>query len=643
MPKLKPAWPPLLAAAVFVNPAFDAAGQDIENVVVTASRVPIDAAEVGSSMSVVSRADLDVRQPTFVADALRDVPGLAVSRGGGFGAVTQVRIRGAEGNHALVLIDGVEANNPVSNSEFDFANLALADIERIEILRGPQSALYGSDAIGGVINVITRERDDGFDARATVEGGSFGTHAFALSAGSGTERYGGGLHVSRLATDGENIARAGNEKDGFENDALTLDGRALLGAFAVNANVQHIDSAQEFDTQDFSFPAGPTQGLVVDDDVSSSLEQWFARVQATADFARVTHRLAVSGTSTENTFLDGSAVTGRNEGDKTKVDYQATLDLGGAATIPEAGRRTLTLALERELVDYANRGASPDAAENQTQDDAQTSIAAEYRRAFARASFSASARFDDNDLFDDASTYRLTGAYRAGDRTRLHSSLGTGIANPGFFELFGFFPGSFIGNPALVPEHSTSFDFGVERLLGADTRLDVTYFRADLEDEIETTFDSSTFLSSVRNLRGESERRGVELSIVAGVSDRWQVAASYTYTHAEQPDGGELRRPRHVASLDNTLQFLDGRARLHFGVDHTGAQLDTELVFATPEERVEVPAFTLVKVSGDLRLAPRLRVYGRIENLLGEEYEEWFSYRGRGRALVAGFAVDLAP
>ena len=160
MRKIVPSASALALAAFASSPSFADGGTpepdgSIENVVVTAARVAVPADDVGSSMTVIPHSELELRQPTFVSDALRDVPGIAVSRGGGFGAVTQVRIRGAEGNHALVLIDGVEANNPVADSEFDFGNLLVADIERLLILLGRQRALYWSYAIGCVIKMIT--------------------------------------------------------------------------------------------------------------------------------------------------------------------------------------------------------------------------------------------------------------------------------------------------------------------------------------------------------------------------------------------------------------------------------------------------------------------------------------------------------
>lgn len=648
MPKRKfRAWPcaALSFAPFCVVLADDGARSEepIENVVVTASRVAVPAAQVGSSVTVITEEMLGLRRPTFVADVLRDVPGLAMSRGGGYGGVTQARLRGAEGNHTLVLIDGVEANNPVSGSEFDFASLTASDIERIEVLRGPQSALYGSDAIGGVINVITRGAAPGFDATFGVEAGNLGTHATRLSASGGTSRASGRVHAARMTTDGSNISRFGEERDGFESETLRLDGRFVLGdAWSVRANAHALDSEQDFDSQDFAFPPTPTQGLVVDDDVSSRLEQRFASIDASAELARTAHRFRAARTKTRNTFFDDGAFTGRNEGDKTKLDWQATVALGPrAADEPIGAGHGITFALEHERIDYLNVGATPDAPENQSRDDAQTSVAAEYRNVLGRAALSASVRRDDNDLFDDATTYRLSGSFAAAERTRLKASVGTGVTNPGFFELFGFFPGSFVGNPALKPEHSTSFDVGVEHTLG-NARIDVSYFRADLDDEIVTVFDEASFLSTVENLAGESERRGVELAVSATPTARWNLAASYTYTDAREPDGeAEVRRPRHVASLDNALELVGGRARLNVGIDYTGRQLDNELVFATPEERVELDAFMLVNVAASFDVSPRLRLHARIENVLDETYEEWFSYRGRGRSWLVGFETEL--
>jgi vitamin B12 transporter len=629
------------AAHAHAQTAAQADAAALENLVVSASRTPLQMQRVGSSLTVIDRSSLEIRQQTLVADALREVPGVAISRGGGLGAVTQARIRGSEGNHALVLIDGVEANNPVADSEFDFANLLVSEIERIEVLRGPQSALYGSDAIGGVINIITRERTDGLDASVHLEGGSLGTHQFGVAVGGGGERLTGGIALQDFASDGENASRSGYEKDGFENRSMSLHGRAALtDGFELTAKLRYLDSQQDFDSQDFDFPATPTQGLLIDDAVSSRLQQWFFRFEGNLRGDRLSQRFGVSETQTDNRFFDADVQSSANNGEKSKFDYQLSIDLSAAQAV--AGH-SLTFVLETERSDYRNRGATPDAFENQTQSDKQDSVAAEYRMEFARADLSLSARYDINDLFEDADTYRVSGRYTLSERARLHTSLGTGIANPGFFDLYGFFPGSFVGNPQLTPELSTSFDIGVDLRINNRLRLDATYFRADLQDEIQPTFDSTSFLSSVTNLDGDSERRGVELSLDAELASNWNLAASYTYTDAEQPDGqAEVRRARHIASLNNTFQFAAGRGRVNLGIDYNGRQYDSEFIFATPESVANLSAFTLLRLSADFTPRDGLRVYARVENLLDEAYEEWFSYRGRGRAFVAGVAFELA-
>jgi vitamin B12 transporter len=171
--------------------------------------------------------------------------------------------------------------------------------------------------------------------------------------------------------------------------------------------------------------------------------------------------------------------------------------------------------------------------------------------------------------------------------------------------------------------------------------FDVTYFHADLTDAIETVFDSVTFVATVENFDGRSRRRGIELSLDAAPAEVWQLGASYTFTDAEQPDGRRaLRRARHIASLDNRLSFAGGRANLNVGLVYNGRQDDVEFVFATPQDRVTLSAYTLLRVAGDYRVAPQWRVHGRVENLLDEDYEEWFSYRSRGRNYVLGFSYD---
>ena len=626
----------LSGARAQTGPAAPAGSPPLEHLLVTASRTPIETQRVGSSVTVVTRGDLEQGRYRFVADALRETAGIAVSRGGGLGGVTQLRMRGAEGNHTLVLIDGTEANNPVSNSEFDFAHLAVADIERIEILRGPQSALYGSDAIGGVINIITRRPPEGMRSALELEAGERGTQALNASLSQAVDTASWGLALSSLGTDGENFSRFGNERDGFRNRSLSVQGNLRLSEqLRWENNLRMLESAQDFDAQDFSFPPTATEGMLVDQPLESEARQWFLRSQATLDRERWTHRFGLSLTDTDNRFFDASLPTGGNSARKTKFDLQSSRQL------PALG--LLTLAAEHESVDYRNAGADPLAPENQSRHDTQSSVVVELQTRWRAVDLSASGRYDANRLFDDATAYRLTASRPLNERLRLRGSLGTGVANPGFFELFGFFPDSFVGNPALAPETSTSLDLGVDSSLAEGrVQVDATLFFADLTNEIETVFDSETFLATVVNLPGESRRRGIELGASALLTRAWDLTVRYTYTDAEQPDGQtELRRPAQIASLGSSFRFAGERGLLRVSMVYTGAQQDADFRSATPP-RVTLPSFTVMRLATEFRLSERWRIFGRIENLLDERYEEWFSYRSPSRLAALGLAYDAA-
>jgi vitamin B12 transporter len=413
----------------------------------------------------------------------------------------------------------------------------------------------------------------------------------------------------------------------------------------LDGSVRHTDARSEYDRQDFEFPATPTQGLVIDSDDVTEVERLYATLQGTLDLydGHWQHRIRASHTQTDSDVLQDGGFTSGNDGKRTKYDYQTTLSFATPAVA--RAEHGITLAYEHEEQSFENRGSTPASPENQEQRNRQDSFVGEYRVGFFERLFvSASARHDNNQLFDDANTYRVTAALLfPASATRLHSSYGTGVNNPGFFELYGFIPSAFTGNPDLQPSSSRGVDFGIEQsFFDRRLTLDLTWFQADLEDEIVTVFDASTFTSTVVNQEGRSKREGVEVSAIARVTDALSLAASYTYTGATDPDGEtEVRRPRHVASFNALWKFLGGRGQLNLAVDYTGEQEDVEFVFSTPQERVTLPAFTLVRVAASYALTRNIAITGRIENLLDEEYEEVYSYRAPGFGAFAGVRITL--
>ncbi|MDX1581365.1 MAG: TonB-dependent receptor plug domain-containing protein, partial [Alphaproteobacteria bacterium] len=307
-----------------------AAGLDKNTIVVTGARVPVPISQIGGAFTLISQEDLRANQSPLPVDIFRQVPGLAVSQSGGIGQLSQVRMRGAEGTHTLVLIDGVEANDPIFNGEFDFGFLTSTGIERIEVLRGAQSALYGSDSIGGVINIITRSGSDGFSAYGRMEGGSFGTVNTQAGLSGGTELYSATFDAGYFRTDGINISRFGDEKDGSENVSFNFKGRAEPAQnLRLDAMLRYTDGKTEFDNQDFAFPPTPTNGLVIDSDSEERAEQLFAHLGARLGlFDDVwVQRASVGFTDTKRQTLEEGDRIALREGERLKLTYQSTLNL----------------------------------------------------------------------------------------------------------------------------------------------------------------------------------------------------------------------------------------------------------------------------------------------------------------------------
>ncbi len=622
----------VIGDAVSAQTAAPVTAPILERVVISGSRTETTAAETGSTISVITAEELEQRQIRFISDVLREVPGLAVNRQGPIGTLTQVRIRGAEANHTVVLIDGVKINDPFT-SDVDFAHLLSAQIDRIEILRGPQSVLYGSEAIGGVISIFTKRGMPGVQVDASAEVGSFstGSGTAALHGGIGTVNY--ALSAAALSTRGTNASRFGSEDDGYRN--RTLYARAgwtpATGA-SLEASLRYRDSRSEFDPQDFGFPPGPTFGLVIDGDRQAEGDQLDAKVRGRFSTGPLEHQLGFNRMRSETDTLVAGVFSNGFAGKRTRFDYQGTWRFG-AATMPQA----LTLAAEQEKQQFENKGSTPTSAQNQTRDNDKTGLAAEYRiRLPSLTALTLSARRDHHELFEDATTYRITAAQPVGQRVKLRASYGTGIANPTFFELFGFIPGSFDPNPGLKPEKSRGFDVGADFVIDDGGRLSITYFDADLADEIAGTFDPTTFRSSVTNLGGESKRRGVEAEAQYSPSTDVTVRVAYTYTDAKQPDGQvEVRRPRHVASAAITYALANAAGAVTLAVDHNGRQQDFDFRSFTTA-RVTLRDYTLVRLAGSYALTRNVSLTARIENLLDQDYEEVFSYRPRGRAYYVG-------
>ena len=633
----------LVNAIVCCAPAFGqtnaASTAEIDNIIVSASRSPIAQANTGSSVTVITREQIELRQARYVTDLLRSVPGFAVSHVGTTGSQIQVRVRGSEANHVLVLIDGVRANDPASGDEFRWELLGTSNIERIEIVRGPQSSLWGSDAVSAVVHIITQSGGDRPGINAYVEGGSFNTINGGLHGGTGGDTWSLAFGLERLDTSGTNISRNGSEDD--ESDLTTASLSAQLQPSAnltLKLGFRAVDAYSQFDPVDFI-----ASGLPEDGDAATDAERsyWNGGATLSTFGGRILHRIDARYLESDNRNLIDGSPNSSTASDRKTLTYQADIQLG---------ENLLSLAIENERTRFEQRGAIGFGDPNQDQKMRVNSVIADFQgKSIDRLTWLLSARYDNYSDFDNAVSGRLSLAYRLSERTLLRANLGTGLKVPTFTERFGFFPGQFIGNPHLKPEKSISYDLGIDRMLLHDAiELQLTVYYQELEDEINGFFfDPGAFLFTAVNVEGISIRKGLEMSATLNLTQNLSFGGSYTYTDSTERDGlggdvRELRRPRHSGSLNASYLFLDERANLTVVADYNGSSTDIFFPpFPAPSEIVSLENYWLLDLTASYYINHNTNIFVRANNLLDEDYEQVLGYRTPGRSAYAGVRVSF--
>ena len=617
---------------LFPSTTVSAQEKTLEAITVTASRTDVSLQETGSSISIIDREAIVNSNAISVSELLRSVPGLHINQQGSKGAVTQLRVRGAEANHVLVLIDGVEANDVAQAGEFNFTHLLTDQIERIEVVRGPQSALWGSDALAGVVNIITiADNDPGERASVIMEAGSFGSQRAGASwqQQSGTSLI--KLGLNHFETDGTNISRVGSEEDGYKNTTASASVRWFLTDNAqIDTSLRYTETETEFDGTDFV-----TTGLPVDASNVTDSDQFYARMALNLDSfdGQYQQTLSFSRTDTDNQNDTGNLVDDTSRGELDRWLYQGDLYFG---------QSILSVVAEYETIDFRQRGPIGFGNPNKDLDTNNKSLAFEYRFNGDRWDLSASARHDNNSDFDDSNTYRVTAAWETPiPEVRVFSSYGKAIKNPTFTDRFGFFD-NFIGNPDLEPEQSKSWEVGL-RHLSSDAKIlaSVSYFSSELEDEINGfVFDPVSGGFTANNIDGDSSRQGVEVEVEWAATEQLDLHGSYSYIDSTSEDAtgrdtDEVRRPRNTAALAANYHF--GKANLNLSAVYNGSQLDDFFPpFPTPQARVNLDSFTLLNFAGSYQLSDQLVLTMRLENLLDEDYEEVFGYASPGFAAYGG-------
>jgi vitamin B12 transporter len=642
-------WLPTLVSAAEPVPVITAN----EEVVVTAARIPLPIKLAGSGVTVITRAEIERRNPQYLTELLRDVPGFAVSRNGGAGAQTQVRVRGAEGNHLLVLIDGIEANDFSQNDEFDFAHLTASDVERVEIVRGPQSALWGSDALAGVVNIITRDAKRPLEIDGQAEYGAFGTKQGALAVGGNRGTLRGRLSLSYLDAGGINVASRGTEDDGYRNATVNLKlGWQPIERLQLALNGRVTDAENEFDTPDFD-----TLFDGRNRDVPATIDLVQGYVGGRAELATFerhwTHTLKAGWTKLGNVTEDPTdAGTRRTEGRKYALGYQSNWRFDTRWMLALA--HSFTLAADYDLEEFTQRGPVVFGADpNQNHRHHTVGYIGEYRATLAEfTSLGISGRWDDNSDFADIGTFRVSFAQELPiSGTVLSAAYGTGHKAPTFSERYGFFSNGglpFIGNENLEPEQSHGYEIGIRQTLWAGrASLGATYFNEKLTDEIDGFVFDGIGIFTAANRAGTSRREGVELSTRVALTEQLAVNGSYTYLDATELSNGlrldEVRRPHHQGALSANWRGLAERLTLDAHLTHNGKRDDLTFLPPTFAGRTELAAYTLAGISAAYQITKSVALTARVENLFDDEYQDVFDFQTEGVSGFVGFKFALEP
>ncbi|MGW8705092.1 TonB-dependent receptor plug domain-containing protein [Brevundimonas sp. NPDC055814] len=607
----------------------------VEDVVVTANRSAQPIERVGASVTVLTQAAIEARQTPAVVELLAQTPGVSFTRNGGVGASTGVNIRGAESQHTVVLIDGVKLNDPSSTQGgFNFGNLLIGDTARIEVLRGAQSTLWGSQAIGGVVNIVTAEPTEALQGSLDAEAGARGTTYFRGGVGGANERLSWRLAASRYDTDGFSAFAKGTEDDGYTNTGLS--GRLNVKVTdAVSLDLRSVWSSGRNDFDAFNGDSreyGKTQELVA-----------YAGLNFDLLDGRFRNRIGYAHTDTDRRNFNPDnkvqTLTFDAEGQNRRWEYQ------GAFAFTEALNATFGLEHEKSEMKTRSPGDwDPNPAFGRGEAELNSAYGQLQWTVLDGLTLTGGLRYDDHAQYGDNLLGQVAAAWalNEGD-TVVRASWGQGFRAPGLYELYSEY-----GNLTLQPEEFDSWEIGVEQRLFDRAVVSATYFNRQADNEIRYNGCSTPSTDPLCTVNGagrwgyyrnvqKTEAQGVELVGRVDVTERLSVSANYTWTDAKSASGATdgkrlTRRPQHMANFAADYAFAFG-LKTGVAVRYVGE------TFNNDTNTVKVGAYTLVDLRASYPINDTLEVYGRIENAFDEDYQTVLNYGAPGQGVFGGVRV----
>ena len=606
-----------------------------ESVVVSATRIPTPVAQVASSVTVITAATIEARQQRSLPDVLRDVSGLNIVQTGGAGGQTSLFLRGTNSNHTKVLLDGIEIADPSTPSgAADISKLLAGDIAKVEVLRGPQGALYGSDAIGGVVNILTKAGEGPMKITADVEGGSFDTfnQRGSVSGSEGDFHYAASVqhfHSGSTPVTPLNLLPPGQRRNDDFYDNVTATAKLSYDVtenFDLGFTGRYLNSLGKITGDAFNFITFASFPSPTRTRISSIQYQSRATAHLVLWDGQLDQTLGVAYGSTITATQDPDNGDSRAIGDRIKLDWQGNIAVTDGQTVvlgTETARDALHPGLSFGFPSTLSQGITSNAGYAELQSD------------FGFGLFSSiSIRYDDNSRFGDKTTWRVAPAWVIEDTgTKLKASAGTGFKAPALQQLYG----TFGGNVNLKPETSFGYDVGVEQFVldGAVTG-GVTWFQNNIKNLIVSGPAPNFQLDNI----GRARTSGVESFIAWKAMDRLTLRADYSYTDALNAATKQalLRRPRHKASVSAQWQAMQDLS-LDASLLYVGPQIDGNRDFSIPRHRM--PDTVTLDIAASYRLTEQWSLFGRIENATDTDYQSPDGFLRPGIGAYAGIKAEL--
>ena len=620
----------LLAAALVLVFAFGAgaveksaaeAKCELGEMVVTATKVENYQAEIGSSVTVITADDLKKSGKTILLEVLRDVPGLSIVQYGTFGGGASIYMRGTKSGHTLVMLDGIELNDTMlTDGSVDIAHLLVDNIDRIEVVRGAQSTLYGSDAMGGVINIITKKGAGETKLEASFEGGSHNTFTEKAGVSGSHDKLSYSLSAIRLDSEGISKAVGGTEDDGYANTTLSARmGYAISDNLELDVVFRNVDSEYDYDdgaNQDDPNKVGSWDKFAGQISLDHMVNSFWD------------HKITVAYDKTERSYEDKADAVDTTENafnwydsEKRKFEWQHNLS--------PVDWTQLTAGVEYEEEVGSGGGLKTwNVFEEASMDNKAYYFQSQFK--FFDALFiTPGVRLDDNSRFDDETTYKVSASYliKSTD-TRFKANWGTGFKAPSLYQLFS----ANYGDPTLKPDEGETYDVGVEQgFFQKRVVFGVTYFNNDFENMVE--WNSATWkYGNIDN----AEMEGWEIECSVKPLETLTLKANYTYTTTEDRDTGKelARRPQDQAAFSVDWAFVE-KANVNISASYVGERWDNEA------NTTLLDAYTTVDFAASYDLTENFQVFGRAENLFNKAFEQISGYAGTDAAYYGGVKASF--